>query len=384
MRQTLQRVFALKFRAPSLLVKKISLGIGLFFAVVEIMSWFINGSVGGWVQALTPALYLTWGVLIYRGKSYAVPFFALCFTLWFISDSSRQTPFALYALFICIIHSSAAQNIFNLLVLTLIAVDDYRLNSPDMLSYIPLMFCIFLILPLAVRLHWEGRLRSETALATYRERVAEANRELARELHDTVARHISVINLNAHSALQQAEMTGKDAALTAITTSSDRALTDVRALIQTARDDQSLSGAPQLPAANVPPLGDALHFELENLRSKGLMVKADIDYSSSDVPEGLRPTVYKIIKELAFNASKYAQPGTEIDLQVSPNLTGITIRTSNLVKTGTPQKKANPGEPGTGFGLVGIEERIRRLGGTMSYGAVADRWDMTIHLPIPL
>ena len=384
MRQTLQRVFALKFRAPSLLVKKISLGIGIFFAVVEILSWIINGSVGGWVQALTPAFCLTWGLLIYRGRSYAVPFFAFCFTLWFISDASGQTPFALYALFICIIHSSAAQNIFNLLVLTLIAVDDYRLNSPDLLSYIPLIFCIFFILPLAVRLHWEGRLRSEGALAIYRERVAEANRELARELHDTVARHISVINLNAHSALQQVETTGKDAALTAITTSSDRALTDVRALIQTARDDQGLSGAPQLPAANVPPLGDALRSELENLRSKGFMVRAAIDYSSSDVPEGLRPTVYKIIKELAFNASKYAQPDTEIDLQVSPNLTGITIRTSNLVKTGTLQKKAKPGEPGTGFGLVGIEERIRRLGGTMSYGAVADRWDLTIHLPIPL
>lgn len=384
MRQTLQRVFALNFRAPSLLVKKISLGLSIFFAVAEILSWVISGSIGGWVQALTPAFYLSWGALIYRGKSYSVPFFALCFILWFVTDAQRQTPFVLYALFICIIHSSAAQNIFNLLVLTLLAVDDYRVNSPDLLSYIPLIFCIFFILPLAVRLHWEGRLRSETALAIYRERVSEANRELARELHDTVARHISVINLNAHSALQQAETTGKDAALTAITTSSDRALTDVRSLIQTARDDQSLSGAPQLPAANVPPLNQTLSSELEKLRALGFVVRAQVDYSSQDVPDGLRPTVYKIIKELAFNASKYAQPGTEIDLQVSPNLTGITIRTSNLVKTGTPQKKANPGEPGTGFGLVGIEERIRRLGGTMSYGAVADRWDLTIHLPIPL
>lgn len=387
MPQFLRTYASLKFRPPSPLLRKACLIFSILCAAGEAFYWLANGSLPTLIQAVLTALYLTWGLLIYRGKPHFIYLFFLIFVLWYATETAYRASsiFVFLALFICVIHSSSLQNLGNLAVTALIAAEDYRNFGVNLFAYLPLIASICLVLPLAIRLNWEGRLAAETALNTYRERVAEANRELARELHDTVARHLSVINLNTHSGLQQNTTLGKDAALGNISVSSTKALTDIRALIQTARDSKNLAGIPQLAAADVPPLGDTLRAELNALRTKGFTVTSDIDYRAESIPEGLRPTVHKIITELSFNASKYALPGSEITLQVRPSLTGLTVKTSNPARPGkTKRKKALPGAPGTGFGLIGIEERVRRLGGTISYGTEAGQWNLILHLPIPV
>lgn len=90
--------------------------------------------------------------------------------------------------------------------------------------------------------------------------------------------------------------------------------------------------------------------------------------------------MHKIIQEIQFNAEKYAEPGSTVSLTLKPNLTGITIASNNPVKSRLEKEQKHL--PSTGYGLVGIEERIRRLGGTMNYGVTNETWSLAISLPL--
>lgn len=241
-----------------------------------------------------------------------------------------------------------------------------------------LLFFVFFGLPYGLRLAWEQKTASDRKYKQFQEQVAEANRALARELHDTIARHISIIGLNTNQALNAPTLETKDAALNTIQEKTHRALADMRLLIQATRADHSITALPEISPVTVN-LTESLNQAIASLTRKGFTVDAHIDLASTEIPEGVRPTLHKIIQEIRFNAEKYAVPGSTIAVTAHPNLTGITISTSNPVPAPTGKKNRSPS---TGYGLVGIQERIRRLGGTIRYGVENQTWQLTINLPL--
>lgn len=238
-------------------------------------------------------------------------------------------------------------------------------------------FFFYYVLPLALRIVYEQKQATARAYTDYQTQVQETNLALARELHDTVARHISLINLTTGQALIHPNPSATQAALHTIDTSARQALADLRLLIQTTRTGPTNTDLPSQPASETD-LAHSLTTATESLRNQGFTLTTDIRIQPNDIPTGLHPTLHKIIQEISFNASKYATPGSTITLTAKPNLTGITITTTNPT-TSTP---INHKKPGTGYGLVGITERVTRLGGTIRYGTSKGTWNLTIHLPI--
>ncbi len=252
--------------------------------------------------------------------------------------------------------------------------------NQDFLSWliVSLAFCVLLFfVPLALRISWEQKKILAQEYADYKEQVAESNRALARELHDTVARHISVIGLTTGQGLDATDPSGKDAALHTIEEHSHKALTDMRLLIRTTRGDTDPTALPQTSAPTIN-LTQTLTQARKDLTDHGFTLNENITITEADLPDGVRPTFHKLIQEICHNAKKYAQPGCTITVTAKPNLTGVTVTTSNPAAPSNPKKRTR----GTGYGLVGIGERIRALGGTMHYGVTDTTWNLTVHLPL--
>lgn len=239
-------------------------------------------------------------------------------------------------------------------------------------------YLIFFLFPLALRLTWEQKQTTVQEYDRYRQEAEETKRALARELHDTLARHISVTGLATQQGLEAQTLADKNKALGTIEESSHKTLVDLRLLIRATRGDQNLTQLPETSAATLN-LKENLAQARQALQQRGFTLDEKISIKTADLPEGIQPTFHKLIQEIRYNAEKYATPGSTITIRAKPSLTGVTVTTSNPVKAHKPTKKQ-----GTGYGLVGISERIRALGGTIRYGEKDGTWSLTIHLPLAI
>lgn len=240
------------------------------------------------------------------------------------------------------------------------------------------LYNVFFFLPLALRLIWEQKQATVQEYDRYRQEAEETKRALARELHDTLARHISVTGLATQQGLEAQTLADKNKALDTIEESSHKTLVDLRLLIRATRGDQNLTQLPETSAATLN-LKETLAQARQALQQRGFTLDEKISIKTADLPEGIQPTFHKLIQEIRYNAEKYAAPGSTITIRAKPSLTGVTVTTSNPVTTHKPTKKQ-----GTGYGLVGISERIRALGGTIRYGEKDETWSLTIHLPLAI
>ena len=327
------------------------------------------------------ALITLWAALYYTAYRYSV--YALC-ALMLLSSAYYDQESALLAFFILactflFVLTGPLPGIF-LLAISHIAgeiITAYTLLRPFNLLTLSISLFLFIGTPLALRISWEQRRTLAQEYADYKEQVAESNRALARELHDTVARHISVIGLTTGQGLNAPNPSGKDTALHTIEEHTHKALTDMRLLIRTTRGDTDPTALPQTSAPTIN-LSQTLAQARQDLTAHGFTLHENITITEADLPDGVRPTFHKLIQEICHNAKNYAQPGCTITVTAKPNLTGVTVTTSNPAAPSNPKKHTR----GTGYGLVGIGERIRALGGTMHYGKTDTTWNLTIHLPL--
>lgn len=239
-------------------------------------------------------------------------------------------------------------------------------------------YLIFFLFPLALRLTWEQKQTTVQEYDRYRQEAEESKRALARELHDTLARHISITGLATQQGLEAQTLADKNKALGTIEESSHKTLVDLRLLIRATRGEQNLTQLPETSAATLN-LKETLAQARQALQQRGFTLDEKISIKTADLPEGIQPTFHKLIQEIRYNAEKYATPGSTITIRAKPSLTGVTVTTSNPVKAHKTTKKQ-----GTGYGLVGISERIRALGGTICYGEKDGTWSLTIHLPLAI
>ncbi|MEU9703197.1 histidine kinase [Streptomyces sp. NPDC047981] len=232
-----------------------------------------------------------------------------------------------------------------------------------------------------------ARLRAEqTALLAEMDRthavVAERAR-MARELHDMVANHLSAIAIHSTAALSLDDTATTRQALTVIRENSVEGLAEMRRLIGLLRDssgDAEPAAAPTLDgldalvnqaAASGEPSG--LTFTFDDARPpKGAPLPAPVELAA-----------YRIVQESLTNALKHAAPG-EVRVELGRRADGaLTV----LVTSALGGERPGPRAPGSGAGLVGMEERVALLAGEFESGPVTaedgrKEWRVRAALPV--
>jgi signal transduction histidine kinase len=202
------------------------------------------------------------------------------------------------------------------------------------------------------------------------ERVRSHERErLARELHDTVAHHVSamVIRAQAGRVVAGADPAAAVEALEGVEEEGARTLEEMRSMVATLRD--TAAGAELAPPAGV--------ADLERLlRAPGVGLRVDLalDGDLDALPPAVDAAVYRIVQESVTNAMRHAVDATEVVVRVTgePRRVRVTVRDDG----------ARAGRGRDGYGLAGLRERAALLGGELSAGPGADQgWRVEAELP---
>jgi len=213
-------------------------------------------------------------------------------------------------------------------------------------------------------------LRSELSSETIRQDERDL---IARELHDTVAHHLSLVALRA-SALEVSSSPEAQETAREVRATAHDALEEMRDLISVLREGQLVPGpTPGRTLVDLPTL-------IDTVRAGGVDVGAVVYVSAADTaPRALGQVVYRIVQESLTNALKHA-PGARVDLDVraAPGF-GVQLWVRNPIPD-TP--------PGSGRGLVGMHERAAAIGGSVECGPVTldDKgtcWQVSARLPWP-
>jgi signal transduction histidine kinase len=215
------------------------------------------------------------------------------------------------------------------------------------------------------------RFRATTRLREL-DRVKLLERErLARDLHDTVAHHVSAMAIRAQAGIA-ASATQPDAAVEAlrvIEAEASRALAEMRAMVRVLRRDQPAELAPNPRAADIERLAG---------RSRaGPAVDVEIRGDVDDLPPSVGSALYRLAQESVTNARRHARHATRIEVSVAADDTSVHLRVSDDGEAGAARPSGAPG-----FGLMGMMERADLLGGTCAAGPNPDRgWTVTAVLP---
>ncbi len=210
------------------------------------------------------------------------------------------------------------------------------------------------------------RTREQEALR----RVAEERLRIARDLHDVVAHHIALVNVQAGVASHVMDKRPDQAkeALAHVREASRSALNELRATVGLLRQ----SGDPEAPTEPAPGLA-RLDDLLGTFRAAGLPVELVHSDEGLRLPAAVDLAAYRIIQEALTNAQKHAGPGAKAELsvlRVSRNLE-ITVLDNGGSGDAAVDKAAasDPdGRPEGGHGLIGMRERVSALGGSCTTG----------------
>jgi signal transduction histidine kinase len=214
-----------------------------------------------------------------------------------------------------------------------------------------------------------------TRMVEARRQVAEERLHIARELHDVLAHHIAVINVQVGAATFVLEHQPDQVALALghIRRASDTVLREMAGVVGVLRrpDGLEVDVEPTRGLARLTEL-------LGSLASGGLPVEHHQSGETRELPPMIDLAAYRIIQEALTNAHKHGNGGLA-RLDVSYTEEGVTIQVTN-----TMPRRASP-PTGSGYGLTGMGERAAAAGGTLTTGPGPDgRFSVRAVLPAPL
>ncbi|MFG2885507.1 sensor histidine kinase [Streptomyces sp. NPDC048297] len=220
-----------------------------------------------------------------------------------------------------------------------------------------------------------------TAHERSRRTLLEERTTIARELHDVVAHHMSVVAIQAEAAPYRVENPPPELekAFATIRENAVAALTELRRVLGVVRaEDYEAPDAPQ------PTLAD-LDGLLGNVREAGLVVEKAVTGAVRELPQGVELSAYRIVQEALSNALRHA-PGASARVEIGYVLGGLGLRVVN----GPPPAPAliKP-SPGAGHGITGMRERVSMLNGEMTAGRVdggayGGGYEVAVFLPVAL
>ncbi|WP_394619884.1 sensor histidine kinase [Lentzea sp. JNUCC 0626] len=218
-----------------------------------------------------------------------------------------------------------------------------------------LMICAIIGAPLVVgnavrlrRIADVDRVEQRARADTLEERAV-----IARELHDVVAHHMSVLALRAGSARYRFTDVPPDLVteFDEMQSTAREGLTEMRRLLGVLRNsDGVLETAPQPRVEEIAEL-------VERLRGAGVAISLRSDGDTVRVPDGVALSAYRIVQEALSNAVRHA-PGSTVDVEITSTPADLRLLITNDMTAGPPfpDDKAR-------HGLLGMRERVAALGG---------------------
>ena len=205
-------------------------------------------------------------------------------------------------------------------------------------------------------------------------RVAEERLRIARELHDALAHHISVITIQAGAALLRKESRPELAyeVLPVIKQSAGDAMRELRAALSVLRHPGEEHGSPPAPSPSL----DRLAGLVETVRAGGLAVRTVIRGDAGDLPTEVDLAAYRIVQEALTNVARHADAGTATVL-ISYGENDLEVRVED-----DGRGPAEPPAPG-GNGLAGMRERAAAIGGVLLAGP-RDEGGFRVYARLPL
>ncbi|MEU6365327.1 histidine kinase [Streptomyces sp. NPDC046931] len=217
--------------------------------------------------------------------------------------------------------------------------------------------------------------QTETAHERSRRTLLEERTTIARELHDVVAHHMSVVAIQAEAAPYRVENPPPELekAFATIRENAVAALTELRRVLGVVRaEDYEAPDAPQPTLADLDPL-------LANVREAGLTVEKVITGAVRELPQGVELSAYRIVQEALSNTLRHA-PGAAARVELGYVLGGLGLRVVNGPAAHIALKKS---AHGAGHGITGMRERVTMLNGEMTAGQTDEGgYEVTVFLPV--
>ncbi len=192
---------------------------------------------------------------------------------------------------------------------------------------------------------------------------------LARELHDTVAHHVSAIAVRAQAGRTLAGQRPEAAleALAVIEGEASRTLAEMRTMVRVLRDGAPAEYAPQPGVA-----------DLESLARRDPVPIVDVELSGdlARLPLQIDAAVYRLAQEALTNALRHARDASRVEIRVSERAGRLRLRV-------TDDGQIDPARAAShGYGLLGMTERVQLLGGTLVAGPAPEGgWSVDAELP---
>lgn len=215
--------------------------------------------------------------------------------------------------------------------------------------------------------------RTVTAVERDRRTLLEERTTIARELHDVVAHHMSVVAIQAEAAPYRVENPPPELeqAFITIRENAVAALTELRRVLGVVRTEGY-----EVPDAPQPTLAE-LDGLLSNVGEAGLTAEKAVTGAVRELPQGVELSAYRIIQEALSNTLRHA-PGATARVEIGYVLGGLGLRVVNGPPTG-PVKPS----PGAGHGITGMRERVGMLNGEMTAETTADGgYEVTAFIPV--
>jgi signal transduction histidine kinase len=238
--------------------------------------------------------------------------------------------------------------------------------------------------------HAEAERDRQVALAAAQERA-----RIARELHDVVAHHVSLMAVQSEAAASllpdRPAEAGKHVEI--IGRTARDALTELRRLLGVLRGPADVDGrATTSPAPSISELDEVLG----QVRQAGITVNLRVEGSPSKLPPGVDLTAYRIVQEALTNAVKHSGAAeAAVTVSYEPGYVTVSVTDTGdgaiAVTVDRRATRAGDDQPGgkavrpvvsAGFGLAGIAERVASCGGSLTVGpGDAGGFAVTARLP---
>lgn len=198
-------------------------------------------------------------------------------------------------------------------------------------------------------------------------RLAAERVRIARDLHDLVGHQVAVVNMHISMA---------EVALPEGSAESRRLLaearTGVRSILQESQRilDVLRRGGDEADHANAPVPSIARIGDLiATYRAIGLEVESTIDHVPASTDEGVSATVYRVLQEALTNAHRHGAGGARVALALRDQ--ELLLRVENVIG---PRDRS--GDEGSGYGLIGLRERIESVGGVLEVAQDEERFSI--------
>jgi signal transduction histidine kinase len=202
-----------------------------------------------------------------------------------------------------------------------------------------------------------------TELEEARRAVLEERTRIARELHDVVAHHLSLIAVQTETApFRLADLSPSALGeLSSVSNQARDALTDMRRLLGVLRNDGAAERSPQPQLTEVPDL-------VATNRRAGVEIELTMPEHTENIPTSVGLCAYRIIQEALSNINRHAR-GTPVTVTVAREGQSLLLK----VRNGPAPLASLPAESHrAGQGLAGMRERVAILNGTLSAQSSAD------------